>query len=125
MPTNQAQDNLWWYSDEKGLMSCKVERAARCFVSKFGQPAEVCYLHPSDLAVLVAEIKAANDAEPEAESGELVIANVRVRPLKTVLPFHFCVGLESRTVGKDNGNGHHIEAAKDEGETNDTDHRTG
>ena len=108
-----GQDNLWWYSDEKGPMSGKVDRAATRYAAKFGQAAEVCYVHPTDMAALVAEIEATQSSgedgqakEPATKVNEIIIGGVRVRPLKCVLPYHFCVGLEPKKASKDDGNGH-------------------
>jgi hypothetical protein len=119
-----GQNNLWWYSDEKGPMSGKVDRAATHYAARFGQVAEVCYVHPTDMAALVTEIEAAQSGgedgqavEPAAEVNEIIVGGVRVRPQKYVLPYHFCVGLEPKKAGKDDGNGHRAGSkAKDDEE---------
>ena len=66
---------LWFDDDPARDLAQKVGRAAQRYQQKFGQPPNVCYVHPSLL-----------DGEPQE------VGRVRVAPLQSVLRHHFWIG---------------------------------
>jgi hypothetical protein len=67
------QEGLLWFDDDPArALSDKITRAERRYQQKYGHAPDVCYVHPSALP-----------------GGELSVGQVRVLPVRTVLPYHF------------------------------------
>lgn len=73
---------LWFDNDPKTALASKIDRAAQYYKNKYGQAAEVCYLHP----------KTKGEAKVE-------LPNVEVKTSEMVLPFHFWLGTEAEPEG--------------------------
>lgn len=67
---------LWRDADPNRSLAEKVIRAATYYARKYGQPADLCYAHPSMVA----------------EEGQQCGA-VRVKPDREILPNHFWIGV--------------------------------
>jgi len=75
---------LWFDNDSKSGLGNRVQRAAEYYQRKYGKTPNLCYVHPSMLS----------PAQPETET--ILTANgVQVRPLSTVLPNHFWIGVSA------------------------------
>jgi hypothetical protein len=71
---------LLWYDDSPNRpLVEKVTRAAAQYERKFGQAPSVCFVNPAML----------NGNGKETEAG-----SVHIETLRTVLPYHFLVGIE-------------------------------
>ncbi len=77
---------LWFDNDNKSGLNNRVERAAEYFQHKYGKTPNLCYVHPSMLA----------PAEEKTDSA-LNTHGVQVRPLSTVLPNHFWIGVSAES----------------------------
>lgn len=77
---------LWFDNDTKSGLDNRVERAAQYYQRKYGQTPNMCFVHPSMLAASL------------ADNGAVVNANgVQVKPLSTVLPNHFWIGINGES----------------------------
>jgi len=75
------QEGLLWFDDDPvRAVSDKIARAVQRYEQKYGRRPDVCYVHPSHLGK--------SDAQPSD--------GVRVVPAKSVLPYHFWVGIEAK-----------------------------
>lgn len=72
---------LWFDNDPKTSLDEKVARAAAHYRQKYGRSATQCYVNPSLLATAT----------------DTVVAGIRVKSSKTVLPYHFWLGIEEET----------------------------
>lgn len=77
---------LWFDNDNKSGLNNRVERAAEYYQRKYGKTPNMCYVHPSMLA----------PTGPDGE-GMLDTNGVQVRPLSTVLPNHFWIGVSAES----------------------------
>jgi len=77
---------LWFDNDNKSGLNNRVERAAEYYQRKYGKAPNMCYVHPSMLT----------PAGPNAEAS-LDTNGVQVRPLSTVLPNHFWIGVSAES----------------------------
>lgn len=77
---------LWFDNDTKSGLDNRVERAAQYYQRKYGQTPNMCFVHPSMLAA------------SQADNGAVMNANgVQVKPLSTVLPNHFWIGINGES----------------------------
>jgi hypothetical protein len=67
---------LWFDDNPQRPFDAKLERAVAYYAVKYGQPPNVCYVHPTCL--------------PQASP---VIAAVEVRAAQDILPHHFMLGV--------------------------------
>jgi len=76
------QEGMLWYDDSPTRsVSEKVERAAARYEKKYGHKPDVCYVHPEHL-----------------KEGEVsVVEGVKVLPSKSVLRYHFWLGVEAES----------------------------
>lgn len=77
---------LWFDNDNKSDLNNRVERAAEYYQRKYGKTPNMCYVHPSMLT----------PAEVDDEAS-LNTNGVRVRPLPTILPNHFWIGVSAES----------------------------
>ena len=77
---------LWFDNDTKTGLDNRVERAAQYYQRKYGQTPNMCFVHPSMLAASTPDIGAGMKAH-----------GVQVKPLSTVLPNHFWIGINRET----------------------------
>jgi len=77
---------LWFDNDTKSGLDNRVERAAQYYQRKYGQTPNMCFVHPSMLASSAPDIGAVLNAH-----------GVQVKPLSTVLPNHFWIGINRET----------------------------
>jgi len=68
---------LWFDDDPQRELEEKIKRAARHYQQKFGQPPNICYVHPSLL-----------------DGASRQVDKLEVAPLSSVLRHHFWVGKE-------------------------------
>jgi len=68
---------LLWFDKSADDMLRKIERAARRYKERFGQTANVCYVHPDAL-----------------DNGDRQVGKVWVRSSARVLKHHFWIGWE-------------------------------
>lgn len=80
---------LWFDNDTKTALDARIERAASYYRNKYGKAPTLCYVHPSMLP----------DCEPEP-AGEvpgdpkpIKHAGVEIRPMSSVRPNHFWIGV--------------------------------
>lgn len=66
---------LWRDDDHKRTLEEKVTRAAAYYREKYGQIPNMCFVNSASLA------------------DEIQVEQVTVRPLRTILPQHFWVGV--------------------------------
>jgi hypothetical protein len=77
---------LWFDNDTKSGLDNRVERAAQYYQRKYGQTPNMCFVHPSMLA------------SSAPDNGAVLNAHgVQVKPLSTVLPNHFWIGINRET----------------------------
>lgn len=77
------QEGLLWFDDDPTRsLKAKVARAAERYQLKCSQFATVCYVHPTMM----------EEGKTEVRAG-----NVRVLPMRTVLPHHFWIGSANET----------------------------
>jgi hypothetical protein len=69
---------LWFDNDPKADLPSKVYRAADYYQKKYGQPANICFVHPSMLKGI--DIKA---------------GKIDIKPNRYVLPNHFWIGVHA------------------------------
>ncbi|MGC9399403.1 MAG: hypothetical protein ACP5HM_09735 [Anaerolineae bacterium] len=69
---------LLWYEAGKRTLSDKVTRAAQRYRERFGEPPNVCYVHPQTLP-----------------QGACEVEGIRVLPSPQILPHHYWVGRET------------------------------
>lgn len=73
------QSGLLWFDDDKArTTSDKISRGAQRYEQKYGHRPDVCYVHPMYL----------KDGDVQPPDG------IRALPAKTVLPYHFWLGIE-------------------------------
>ncbi len=77
---------LWFDNDHKSGLNNRVERAAEYYRRKYGKTPNMCYVHPSMLPPAGTDAEACFDAN-----------GVQVRPLSTVLPNHFWIGVSAES----------------------------
>lgn len=70
---------ILWMDDGEREVAWKIKEAAKCYQSRFGSAATICYANPKDVA--------------EAQ----LIAGLRVEPRRNILPHHFLVGREEES----------------------------
>ena len=80
---------LWFDNDSKSGLNNRVERAAEYYQRKYGKTPNLCYVHPSMLPPTMN----AGEGTAEIKSEPLNTNGVQVRPLTTVLPNHFWIGV--------------------------------
>ena len=66
---------LWFDSNQANTIADRVEAAATYYREKYGRVATLCFVHPSTLA------------KPSK------VGNMQIRPMDTVLPNHFWLGV--------------------------------
>jgi hypothetical protein len=80
-------EGLLWFDDHPTRpVADKIERAVQRYTQKYGHAPDVCYIHPGE-----------GEADPAG--------SVKVLPAKSVLPYHFWIGVENkRPKDKQKGN---------------------
>ncbi len=68
---------LLWHDSSGKELARKVNQAARRYRERFGEPPDVCYVHPAQLP-----------------DGDCQVGDIRVRSSQRILPHHFWLGLE-------------------------------
>jgi hypothetical protein len=68
---------LWLDDDSKRPLEEKVLRAVEYYEQKYGRPPELCLVNPEMLAQ------------------KKEVGRIEVRPLRTVLPHHFWLGMKA------------------------------
>ncbi|RPI64500.1 MAG: hypothetical protein EHM48_00685 [Planctomycetaceae bacterium] len=68
---------LWFDNDPKSDLVAKISRAGAYYQRKYGQTANMCFVHPSMLS-----------------GGALKAGSVEVKTSKSVLPNHFWLGVD-------------------------------
>lgn len=76
---------LWFDADPKRDLAEKVARAADRYRLKFGRRPNLCYVNPSTLDRVSAELAATSPVE---------LNGVRLVPADNVLKHHFWIGVE-------------------------------
>ncbi|MBM3146067.1 MAG: hypothetical protein FJ010_14075 [Chloroflexi bacterium] len=81
---------LWFDNDKSADLDTKVKRAASYYQKKYGQFPNLCFVHPSMLAI--------NGKKPKEESNPQngkhhKTAGVELRASKSLLPNHFWLGV--------------------------------
>jgi hypothetical protein len=76
---------LWFDNDSNSDLTSKVARAASYYMGKYGDPPNICFIHPS---------MALNDVDNFPEEQKIKAGDVEVRLTKTVLPHHFWIGTQ-------------------------------
>lgn len=71
---------LWYDNDPKATLETKIERAAAYYRNKYGKAPNICFVHPSSVA--------------PAETDNLQISGVEIRPSDYMLVNHFWIGLQ-------------------------------
>jgi hypothetical protein len=72
------QDGLLWFDDNPARsVGDKIERAVQRYQQKYSRMPDVCYVHPKELQ----------------ESGLQQVGDTKVTPSKSVLPYHFWLGV--------------------------------
>ncbi len=82
---------LWFDDDPKRPLEEKIERAAKRYQEKYGEPPNLCYANP----------RTVGDAQPtinlKANSGKSVAAahipQVMLKQARSILPNHFWLGV--------------------------------
>lgn len=70
---------LLWFDNDPGIdLAGKVTRAAAYYQMKYGEDANLCFVHPSML--------------PEKKGAKA--GTVAIRPNSTVLPHHYWIGVQ-------------------------------
>jgi hypothetical protein len=69
------QGLLWYDNDPEHTLADKVKYAAKRYLTKYGRPANVCYVNTGELI------------DPP------VVAGVRIEPRPFVLPYHLWIGI--------------------------------
>ena len=73
---------LWFDNDPRTALTAKVAKAADYYRQKYGQPADLCLVHPSMLGENKLELK---------EAGK-----VAVRPSRSIMPGHLWIGTDDK-----------------------------
>lgn len=74
------QNGLLWFDDNKSRsVGDKIERAVQRYFQKYGCDPDVCYVHPLTLG----------------DSGLNQVGNTKVLSAKSVLPYHFWLGVQN------------------------------
>ncbi len=84
---------LWFDNDSKSGLNNRVERAAEYYQRKYGKTPNLCYVHPSMLPPAVGP----GEGTAEIKLEPLNTNGVQVRPLTTVLPNHFWIGVSAES----------------------------
>lgn len=85
---------LWFDNDNKSGLNNRVERAAEYYQRKYGKTPNMCYVHPS----MIAPARDTVEEPTEMDATASLNANgVQVRPLSTVLPNHFWIGVSAES----------------------------
>ena len=87
---------LWFDDDSRRTLEEKLRRAMEHYITKYGHSPTLCFVHPETL-----------------NGGPEMVAGLRVRNSRLVMPNHFWIGFEYRDAAAERGvNGH--DGAKDE-----------
>jgi hypothetical protein len=81
---------LWYNADPKTTLDVKIQEAAEYYTAKYGRSPDSCYVNPGALL------------EKSSMSGKIT-----VHPLRSVMPNHLWIGVESLVVKKEDA---HIDA---------------
>lgn len=76
---------LWFDNDKQKDLMTKVERAAVYYREKYGKVPNLCFVHPSMIAV--------RENGKGGKSKKVMAGNVEVRSTPSVLPNHFWIGV--------------------------------
>lgn len=77
---------LWYDDDAKRTLEEKIKRACEFYRSKYGRPANTCYVHPTMLG-----------ATPLEQTFSTVrVEGVHIRPNGTVIKNHLWLGVEEQ-----------------------------
>lgn len=80
------QDGLLWYDDDpERALADKVKRAVERYQQKYGHAPDVCYM--LDVPELRAQL---------GEGGAMLVGDVKVLPSKSVMRYHFWLGVEPK-----------------------------
>jgi len=79
---------LWFDNDPKADLKVKIERAAVYYSKKYGQPPNLCFVHPS-----------MTPAGSGNGNGNGKPGNIEIRANRSVLPNHFWIGIAETQSG--------------------------
>ncbi|MBE9473220.1 MAG: hypothetical protein KAW49_08450 [Anaerolineae bacterium] len=74
---------LWFDDDPRKQLEEKVLRAATHYERKYGQPPNLCFVHPSTF-------------NGNGKKGRLRANGVEIRPGRSILPDHFWLGISDK-----------------------------
>ena len=77
---------LWFDDDPRKELTEKVLRAAAHYERKYGQPPDLCFVHPSAL----------KNGNGNGKRGVKKAGGVEIRPGRSVLPHHFWLGVAEK-----------------------------
>jgi hypothetical protein len=93
---------LWFDNDPKAELKVKIERAASYYSKKYGRTPNLCFIHPSMVAVPALEgthPANGNGNGNGAANGNGKPGNIEIRTNRSVLPNHFWIGIADNQAG--------------------------
>lgn len=78
---------LWFDNDPKTALDVKVRQAADYYRHKYGRTPDLCLVNPAILATA------------QAQAGADQASRISIRPLRSILPGHFWIGVDEPLPG--------------------------
>lgn len=72
---------ILWFDNSVDSLETKVERAAKHFLNKYGEPATVCHINPETL---------------DGKKGGFSIGNIKIISNRNIRPNHFRIGTKNK-----------------------------
>jgi hypothetical protein len=85
---------LWFDNNKAEKLETKIQQASSYYKKKYGQPPNLCFVHPS---MLLKSKNASQEEIKEKKAVQLISVGLELRSSKSLLPNHFWLGINQKS----------------------------